>query len=87
LPRANLAPGIGTDDHILLAIRPEHVRFAADGIAGEIAAATFLGAHSHMRVAIAGRAQPVLVSGDAPPGPGSVCLNFPPDKLRGLANA
>ncbi len=33
LPRANLAPGLKVDDHILLAIRPEHVRFAETGVA------------------------------------------------------
>src|ERR1700744_6143395 len=38
-PRANLAPGIKPDEHILLAIRPEHIRFADGGVAGGIARA------------------------------------------------
>jgi ABC-type Fe3+/spermidine/putrescine transport system ATPase subunit len=84
LPRANLAPGIKSDDHILLAIRPEHIGFAADGLAGEIAAATFLGERSHVHVRIAGRSDPVAVSGNAPPN-GPVHLVFPPEKLMGLA--
>jgi spermidine/putrescine ABC transporter ATP-binding subunit len=83
LPRANLAPGIKVDDHILLAIRPEHVRFSANGLAGEIAAATFLGERSHFHVRIAGRSEPVFVSGAAPPD-GAVHLVFPADRLIGL---
>jgi spermidine/putrescine ABC transporter ATP-binding subunit len=83
LPRANLAPGITLGDHILLAIRPEHVRFAAEGVAGEIAASTFLGERSHFHVRIAGRSEPVAVSGAAP-ATGAVHLVFPPEYLRGL---
>jgi len=83
LPRANLASGIRNDDHILLAIRPEHVGFAPQGLAGEIAAATFLGERSHVHVRIAGRSDPVAVSGNAPPT-GPVHLVFPPEKLMGL---
>jgi spermidine/putrescine ABC transporter ATP-binding subunit len=83
LPRANLAPGIKTDDHIWLAIRPQHVRFADTGIAGEITASTFLGERSHHHVAIAGRSEPVAVSGTVPAS-GAVHLAFPPDKLIGL---
>jgi spermidine/putrescine transport system ATP-binding protein/putrescine transport system ATP-binding protein len=84
LPRANLAAGIKADEHILLAIRPEHVRFAGDGIAGEIAAATFLGERSHFHVRIAGRGEPVAVSGSAAPAGGVVHLAFPAEKLIGL---
>ena len=83
LPRANLAPGIKVDDHILLAIRPEHVRFSSQGLAGEIATTTFLGAHSHFHVRIAGRSERVFVSGDTPPQ-GAVHLAFPPENLIGL---
>jgi spermidine/putrescine transport system ATP-binding protein/putrescine transport system ATP-binding protein len=83
LPRANLAPGIAKDDHILLAIRPEHVRFSPDGLAGEIATTTFLGARSHFHVRVAGRSEPVFVSGNAPPG-ATVHLTFPPEHLIGL---
>ena len=83
LPRANLAPSIRLGDHILLAIRPEHVRFASDGVAGEIAASTFLGERSHFHVKIAGRSEPVAVSGH-PPAETEVHLQFPPDHLMGL---
>jgi len=83
LPRANLAPSIRLGDHILLAIRPEHVRFASDGVAGEIAASTFLGERSHFHVKIAGRGEPVAVSGHPPAGT-EVHLQFPPDHLMGL---
>jgi len=83
LPRPNFAPGIKTDDHILLAIRPEHVNFARQGVAGEIVAATFLGERSHYHVRIAGRGEPIAVSGGAPPA-GPVYLAFPPEKLMGL---
>jgi spermidine/putrescine ABC transporter ATP-binding subunit len=84
LPRANLAPGIKVDDHVLLAIRPEHVSFSATGLGGEIAAVTFLGERSHFHVRIAGRSEPVFVSGAAPPE-GAVHLAFPPDRLIGLS--
>jgi spermidine/putrescine ABC transporter ATP-binding subunit len=83
LPRANLAPGIKVDDHILLAIRPEHIAFTPQGVAGEIATATFLGERSHFHVRIAGRNEPVSVSGKAPPG-STVHLTFPPQHLIGL---
>jgi ABC-type Fe3+/spermidine/putrescine transport system ATPase subunit len=82
-PRANLAPGIRPDEHILLAIRPEHVRFSDHGLAGEIADATFLGERSHFHVKVAGRSDLIAVSGSAPPQ-GPVHLAFPPDKLIGL---
>jgi spermidine/putrescine ABC transporter ATP-binding subunit len=84
LPRANLAPVIRTDDHILLAIRPEHVQFAATGIAGEITSATFLGERSHFHVKLAGRSDPVSVSGSTAPQGSAVALAFPPDCLIGL---
>jgi spermidine/putrescine transport system ATP-binding protein/putrescine transport system ATP-binding protein len=83
-PRANLAPGIKVDDHILLAIRPQHVCFADDGVGGEIADAAFLGERSHFHVRIAGRSEPVAVSGDTAPASKAVQLVFPPGKLVGL---
>ena len=89
LPAANLAPGIKVDDHILLAIRPEHVRFAdfkngSGGVAGEIASATFLGERSHFHVKLAGRSEPVAVSGTTAPDGNAVTLAFPPESLIGL---
>jgi spermidine/putrescine transport system ATP-binding protein/putrescine transport system ATP-binding protein len=83
LPAANLAAGIKAGDHILLAIRPEHIAFAPSGVAGEIATSTFLGERSHFHIRLPGRSDPVAVSGQAPP-PGAVHLIFPPEKLIGL---
>jgi len=87
LPRANLAPGLGVDDHILLAIRPEHVRFAAHGIAGVVEAHSFLGERSHYHVKIAHRSAPVAVSSPVPPADDAVHLVLPPEHLIGLADA
>jgi len=87
LSRSNLAPGIGVDDNILLAIRPEHIGFVhpeADGVKGEILAATYLGDRSHFHVQIVGRSTPIAVSGrTAPPG-NTVHLAFPTEFLIGL---
>jgi spermidine/putrescine transport system ATP-binding protein/putrescine transport system ATP-binding protein len=83
LAAANLAPGIKVGDHILLAIRPEHIGFSSQGVPGEILSATFLGERSHFHIRLAGRGEPVAVSGNAPP-PGMVHLVFPPEKLIGL---
>jgi spermidine/putrescine ABC transporter ATP-binding subunit len=83
-PRANLAPGVTADQHILVAIRPEHVRFADNGLAGEIADATFLGERSHFHVKIAGRGEPIAVSGSSAPAGQAVHLAFPPQSLIGL---
>jgi len=80
LPAANAAPGIAAGDHILLAIRPEHIRVEAEGIGGEIVTATFLGQRSHFHVKIAGRTEPVAVSGQASAGK-DVMLAFPPEEL------
>jgi len=85
-PRSNLAPGITVDQHILLAIRPEHVRFADGGVAGEITDATFLGARSHFHVKLAGRSDLVAVSGSTSPASRTVHLVFPPEKFVGLPN-
>lgn len=84
LPAANLAPGIKVDDHILLAIRPEHVRFAEAGFAGEITAATFLGERNHFQISIPGRSDPVAVSAANAPRAAAVHLAFPPEFLIGL---
>jgi len=84
LPIANLVPGIKPGDHILLAIRPEHVLFAPEGLAGEIAAATFLGERSHFHVRIPGRSDPVAISGTVPPPGDAVHLQFPPERLIAL---
>jgi spermidine/putrescine transport system ATP-binding protein/putrescine transport system ATP-binding protein len=83
LPRGNLPASVQTGDHILLAIRPEHIRLASQGVAGEIVTSTFLGERSHFHVKIAGRTAPVAVSGQAPSGH-AVMLTFPPENLIGL---
>jgi ABC-type Fe3+/spermidine/putrescine transport system ATPase subunit len=84
LPRANLADGIKEGDHILLAIRPEHISFAETGLAGEISAATFLGERNHFQVRIPGRSEPVAVSAASAPAISAVRLSFPPEFLIGL---
>ena len=83
LPKTNVAHGITAGDHVLLAIRPEHVGIAPQGLSGTIAAATFLGERSHFHVKIPGRTEPIAVSGQAPAGE-SVSLEFPPEKLIAL---
>jgi spermidine/putrescine transport system ATP-binding protein/putrescine transport system ATP-binding protein len=83
-PTANLAPGIKVDEHILLAIRPEHVIFSQIGLAGEIAASTFLGERNHVQVRIPGRSDPVAVSAATTPPRPAVHLVFPPECLIGL---
>jgi len=60
------------------------VHFAAEGVAGEITSATFLGERSHFHVKIAGRSEPVSVSGSAAPQGSVVALAFPPGSLIGL---
>ena len=84
LPRANLAEGIKEGEHILLAIRPEHVGFAEAGVAGEISAATFLGERNHFQVRLTDRREPVAVSAVAAPAGQAVHLSFPPQFLIGL---
>jgi ABC-type Fe3+/spermidine/putrescine transport system ATPase subunit len=93
LPRVNLAAGIKVGDHILLAIRPEHVRFsnlahASGGVTGEIVTSTFLGERSHFHVRIAGRGDPLFVSGGPvsgnAPTASAVRLVMPPEYLIGL---
>jgi spermidine/putrescine transport system ATP-binding protein len=83
LPRGNVPASVRPGDHILLAIRPEHIRLASQGVAGEIVTSTFLGERSHFHVKISGRTEPVAVSGQAPPG-NAVMLIFPPENLIGL---
>src|SRR3954468_6930288 len=74
LPRANLTNGISEGDHILLAIRPEHVGFADAGVAGEVSAATFLGERNHFQVQITERREPVAVSAASAPAGKAVRL-------------
>jgi ABC-type Fe3+/spermidine/putrescine transport system ATPase subunit len=70
VPRANFGFPFAVGDHILLALRPERIALQGGAVAGEIAAASFLGERSHYQVRIAGRGEPVFVasSGAAPQG-------------------
>jgi spermidine/putrescine ABC transporter ATP-binding subunit len=89
LPRSNLAPGIGLHDHILLAIRPEHIGFVdplKGMLTGEIVDANFLGERSLFHIRIAGRNQPIAVSSSATPPASSVHLAFSSEFLVGLSS-
>ncbi|OJT96025.1 MAG: Fe3+/spermidine/putrescine ABC transporter ATP-binding protein [Alphaproteobacteria bacterium 65-7] len=90
LPRANAPQAVAAGDGVLLAIRPEHVRFAASGetgVAGEIVAATYLGERSHLHVKLPSRRAPVAVSATAPQEGSGVQLVFPPQRLMALPSA
>jgi spermidine/putrescine transport system ATP-binding protein/putrescine transport system ATP-binding protein len=85
LPRANLAQPVREGDTILLALRPEQIRFADKGVPGIIFASSFLGERSRYQVALEGRREPVTVA--APPGParqGIVYLSWDADAPLGL---
>jgi len=71
LPSANFGFSFAVGDHILLALRPERITLQGGNVAGEIAAASFLGERSHYQVRIASRSEPVSVAaaGAAPQGP------------------
>jgi spermidine/putrescine ABC transporter ATP-binding subunit len=71
VPAANFSFPVAVGDSVLLALRPERIALAGGSVAGEIAAASFLGERSHYHVRIANRAEPVFVasSGPAPQGP------------------
>lgn len=84
LPRANLMADIGLGEHMLLAIRPEHIHFADDGVAGEIIGSTFFGERSLFQVKIQGRSQAVLVSSPYEPDVRRVHLRFATPHIIGL---
>lgn len=84
LPRSNIQCTVKDGDRIVLAIRPENLRFAAKGIRGEIVASTFRGERSHFHVMIAGRSTPIAVSTDTPACEKEVHLELPPEFLIGL---
>ena len=65
---------------------PSMSRFADAGVAGEIAAATFLGERSHFHVQIAGRSEPVCGQRAARRRTGAVHLAFPPESSYWAAN-
>lgn len=83
-PRANLMAEIKVGAYILIAIRPEHICFAQDGVQGEILSSTFLGERSHIDVSIAGRSEAVAVSSSTEPSSKRVHLNFPANQIIGL---
>ncbi len=61
LPRGNVPASVGAGDHILLAIRPEHIRLASQGVAGEHRHIDLPGRTQPFHVKIAGRTEPVAV--------------------------
>ncbi|MCP5411481.1 MAG: ABC transporter ATP-binding protein [Alphaproteobacteria bacterium] len=84
LPRANILFDAAVGDALLLAIRPEDIGFADAGLAGTLAASTFLGETTLFQVQVAGRSDPIVVSNYFDPPSKDVHLNFPPDMLIGL---
>ena len=84
LAKANVMCAVAPGDRLLLAIRPEDIAFDDAGLAGEIAAATFLGETSLFQVRVAGRSDPVIVSNYFDPPSKAVHLKFPPQFLIGL---
>jgi spermidine/putrescine transport system ATP-binding protein/putrescine transport system ATP-binding protein len=83
-PRANLTADIKVDEHILVAIRPEHIFFAVGGVEGEIQGSTFLGERCYFDVKIAGRGETVAVSRRAEPEGKTIRLSFSADQIIGL---
>ncbi len=89
LPRANFGFPFAAGDHVLLALRPERIALADSGrgggtVAGEIAAASFLGDRSHYQVRIAGRDAPVFVAASGPAPQGPVLLGWQPADMIAL---
>lgn len=83
LPRGNFGFPFAVGAHVLLALRPERITLQGGTVAGEIAAASFLGERSHYQVRIAGRREPVFVaSTDTPRGP--VMLGWNPADVIAL---
>ena len=89
LPRANFGFPFAAGDHVLLALRPERIALGDSGrgggtVAGEIAAASFLGDRSHYQVRIAGRDAPVFVAASGPAPQGPVLLGWQPADMIAL---
>jgi spermidine/putrescine ABC transporter ATP-binding subunit len=89
LPRANFGFAFAPGDHVLLALRPERIALADSGrgggtVAGEIAAASFLGDRSHYQVRIAGRDAPVFVAASGAAPQSSVMLDWNPADMIAL---
>jgi spermidine/putrescine ABC transporter ATP-binding subunit len=76
LPAANFRFPVAVGDHVLLALRPERIALTGGPVAGEIAAASFLGDRSHYHVRIAGRSEPVFVASAGTPPQGPVMLGW-----------
>ena len=76
-------------DNVLLALRPERISLVESGgaggiVAGEIAAASFLGDRSHFHVRIASRTEPVFVASSGAPPQGAVMLGWNPADVIAL---
>jgi spermidine/putrescine ABC transporter ATP-binding subunit len=84
VPRTAFGFAIAPGDHVLLALRPERITLSGGTVAGEIAAATFLGERSHYRVQIAGRGEPVFVASSGAPPQGPVMLGWNPADVIAL---
>ena len=76
VPRAAFGFAVAAGDHVLLALRPERIALIGGSVAGEIAAASFLGERSHYHVRIAGRNEPVFVASSEPAPSGPVMLGW-----------
>ncbi len=76
VPRASAGFAVAAGDHILLALRPEHIRLHGGMVAGQIAASSFLGDRSHFHVTLAGRSAPVFVASSSPAPHGPVMLDW-----------
>jgi len=84
VPRAAFGFPVALGDHVLLALRPERIALTGGTVAGEIAAASFLGGRSHYHVRIAGRREPVFVAASGPAPQGPVLLGWNPADVIAL---
>jgi len=84
VPRRAFGFAIAAGDHVLLALRPERITLSGGTVAGEIAAASFLGERSHYHARIAGRSEPVFVASSGPAPKGPVMLGWNPADVIAL---
>ena len=89
VPRSVFGFALAVGDNVLLALRPERISLVESGgaggiVAGEIAAASFLGDRSHFHVRIASRTEPVFVASSGAPPQGAVMLGWNPADVIAL---
>jgi spermidine/putrescine transport system ATP-binding protein/putrescine transport system ATP-binding protein len=87
VPAANFGFAVTPGDHVLLALRPERISLSGGSVAGEIAAASFLGERSHYHVRIAGRSEPIFVASSGPAPSGPVMLGWRAEDVIAVAAA